>query len=380
MKMIDSIVLELREGQFEVVDKTKLDGSNTKKVANRYSVSTIFSMLAEEYKKKGIYFPAISLPTRKDSRKSMKTLEIQVSLPKLLYGTNLFEVDETHLDELCRRLALCLRKIGINALSYDIKHAVVRRVDYSKAIIIPEHYGTAKQIIKRLRNFDYKPSSDFHYRDDYTNADGAMLKFWDKTQGYAVYDKASEIVANGKTKIEKELIETIEAKKISKKMIKFELSLQRKQSMDAVLRRRFKTKQKDFTFQQVMENKGAAKYILLKVFDSIFGNTNVAIITLTEMRENMLEQLLLQKELNINKHALLHYSVNMAIKFGINAMWSELKGRMPPATFSRYKKELSKIIANLGELPENIQPIIKFLRQKHEQFEIIKANPQSYNL
>lgn len=378
--MIDSVVLELRKEQFEVVDKTKLDGTSMKKIANRYSVSTIFSMIAEEYKKKGIYFPVISLPTKQDSRKSMETLEIQVSLPKLLYGTNLFEVDETHLDEICRRLALCLRKIGVHALSYDIKHAVVRRVDYSKAIILSEYQGTAKQLIRKLRDFDYKRSSDFRYQNDCTNADGVTLKFLNKTQGYAVYDKASEIIANGKTTIEKELAEMIEANKLQKRMVKFELALQRKQSMDAMLRRYFGTKQKNFTFQQIMENKEVAKKILLKTFDSVFSNTNVAIITLTEMHENMFEQFLLQKELNINKHALLHYSVNMAIKFGINAMWSELKGRMPPATFSRHKKELSEIIANLGELPGNTPPIIKFLRQKHEEFEIIKTNPPPYRL
>ncbi len=379
--MIDSIVLELRKGQFEIIDKTKFNGSTTRKIANRYSVSTLFPMVADEYRKKGIYFPRISMPKREDSKKSMETIEIQVSLPKLLYGTNLFEVDETHFDELCRRLALCLRKVGISALSYDIKHAIVRRVDYSKSIVLTEYHGTAKQVIRKLRDFDYKRSSDFRCQDDCTNADGATLKFWNKAQGYAIYDKASEIVANGKTKIEKELVEMIEANKLQKRMVKFELVLQRKQSMDALLRRYFKTEQKnDFTFQQIIESKEIAKHILLKTFDSIFSNANMAILTLAEMKGNALEQFLLQKQLNINKHSLLHYSVNMAIKIGINATWTELKGRMPPATFSRYKKELLEIIGVLGELPGDIPPIIKFLRQKHEEFEILKANPPPYGL
>lgn len=374
--MIDSVVLILEDGQFEVKDDSLFDGKDGKQIRGKFSNSSAFCYrYAEEQKKKGRYFPRIQLSETSQNRgngiEKMKVIEIQVSFPKLIYGTNLFEIDGHALDKICNMLVACLKELGIETQNPEIHRAVVKRVDFSKIIRIPNYFGNSKQVINLLSKFNYKPRAEFSQKQYFGDYEGQTLKFWNKTQGYAIYDKFGEFMSNAHTLFEQELAKTLEEKNARHNLVKFELSLQRKQSMEAVLRRHIKAKKEDFTLSEILLNRDLARSILLEMFDKIFSNTHTTLLTLAEMKENDLEGYLLSKNLSLKSHSLMFYLVNKTTKNGVAAVWEELKHRAKGGTYDRYKKEISLAMVELGELSGNTANLIRYLREQHERFELL---------
>lgn len=374
--MIDSVVLQLEDGQFEVKDDRLFDGKDVKQVRGKFSNTTAFCLkYAEEQKKKGRYFPRIQMPevvrSRDGAVEKIKTLEIQVSLPKLVYGTNLFEIDGYALDKICNILVACLKELGIETQNAEIRRAVLKRVDFSKIIKIPSFFGNATQAINLLSKFNYKPRAEFSEKQYFSKQEGLTLKFWNKTQGYAIYDKFGEFVSNAHTLFEQNLVKALEEKNVKRHFLKFEFSLQRKQSMEALLRRHLKSKKTDFTLSEILLNQGLAKNILLEVYDRIFSNTHTTLLTLAEMKENELEGYLLSKNLSLKSHSLMFYLVNKTTKNGVAAVWEELRHRAKGGTYDRYKKEISLAMVELGELGGNTANLVRYLREQHEKFEFL---------
>jgi hypothetical protein len=383
--VIDSVVLKLEAGQFKVLDDKCFDGKETKQVNGKFSVTAAFSSQARLSKQQGEYFPRITLPERLDkkadgTKEIIKTLEIQVSLPKLMYGTNLLEVDSADLETIYFKLVLALEKIHIRTTTYDLGKAVLKRVDFSKVIRLPDYLGEARQVLRILANFNYKPHSDFAVKQYNDVSEGMALKFWNNTQGYVIYDKVGEIIANGYTKMEQGLIKEFQQKKQKRNVIKFELSLERKQSLEAVLRRFISTKRHDFTLSDIMGSSDISKAILLEAFDKVYSSSTTGIVTLSQMAENELEQYLLSKDLGVKRHALLHYLVNMTTKIGVAAMWAQMAERMKGGTYDRYKKEVALILTELGQITGNIPNLIGYLRNQHQKFAIYKVKSYDSNV
>lgn len=373
--MIDSVVLILMEGQFEVKDDSLFDGKDIKRERGKYSSTAAFCRnYADEQKKKGRYFPIIRLTEmirkREGILEKIAALEIQVSFPKLLYGTNIFEIDGRYLDIICNKLIACLKELGIETQNAEIRRAILKRVDFSKIIRIPSYFGNSKQVLNLLSKFNYKPRAEFSEKHYFSKLEGRTLKFWNKTQGYAIYDKFGEFVSNAKTLFEQELAKALEEKNVKHNLLKFELSLQRKQSMEAMLRRLTKTKKEEFTLSEILLNKDLARNILLETFDKIFKNTHTTLLTLAEMKENELEAYLLSKNMSLKSHALMYYLVNKTTKNGVAEVWEELRQRAKGGTYDRYKKEISLIIVELGELSGNTANLVRYLREQHQRFEL----------
>ncbi len=99
--MIDSVVLSFQDCQYKLLDENKF---YTKKASGGkgYSVNSIgCGEYMKRQKSKGRYFPLITLPQRRSgSNGAVENLEMQISLPKAVYGSNLIEVDESHLDKI----------------------------------------------------------------------------------------------------------------------------------------------------------------------------------------------------------------------------------------------------------------------------------------
>ena len=366
--MIDTVILELNNNQFNLRNDNEFDGVITQWQRGFVANTQYCKEYAEKQKKGENYFPKISLLRRK----SKNVLEIQVSLPKLIYGTNLFEINNRNKNDIYKNILTALDKVGVDVSVSDLKEAVVKKVDFSKNIELPDYFGNVRQVIKKLSCFNYKPRSNFTLRDYCDGSEGASLKFYNSSQGYAVYDKLSEIVGRGYTKVEKELTKSIKKQKLKRNIIRFELSLRKKQSLEMVLKRFIKDKQKNFTLDDIL-NKNLSRGILLETFDKIYNPVNVALVTLGEMGENKLDQYLKTKNLTFRKRVLLFYLVNKCTKIGRAGMLEELKEELRGGSFNRTKKEILEIIEELGEIEEPLHNLIRFLREKHLEFKLFKS-------
>lgn len=371
--MIDSAVIQLNSEQFTVKDRKRFDASKTHG-SKGYSVGTAYSSTYQKgWKKKGVYCPSFTLARRRGGNKETEeVLEIQFSLPKLIYGTNIFESDLYDMGRVNKNLLFFANGLGINTTIADFEQAIVRRVDFSKIVVLPVYLGVADRAIRNLSKFDYKPESDFRF-DGYENGkNGSKIKFHNSTQGFVVYDKVGELKNNGYTKQEKGLIQKYVEHELKRNLIKLELSLQRKDSMEALLRRYIKTKKKNFTLPEIVSEKEAVKKILLNMFDTIYSTTHSGLITLSEMEENRLLDYLYSSKLSQHQVEKLFFWVRMATNFGIAGTWGRLKEVYSGGNVSANKNKIGQALIELGEIDGNVPNLLGFMRSELVKFEMIK--------
>jgi len=373
--MIDSVLLQLETTQFVIRKNNKIDGhKNTQ--GKGYSVVTDYcKSFRDNQKKLGFYFPIINIAKRKSGKGEFKrVLEIQVSLPKLIYGTNLFEVDNTDLDKIYNDIVFCLDKIGISTSVREMEQAVLKRVDFSKIIKLPDYLGKAGYIINKILRFNYIPRSDFSYKEFRDGREGVYIKFWNSTQDYTIYDKISEIVNKGYTNKERELISIYKENKNVRNALRFELSLQKKSSFEAFIRRRIDgPKNKNFILKDIFNIKLIRK-ILLDQFDKVFSQFNIGLVDLSEMEDNFFWAYLDNLDISQRKREQLYYWVNMTTKNGVKGAWEQINRDYKGGSVDRIKREVSLSLQETGTISRNTPNLIAFLRKEHENFEIIKPN------
>lgn len=375
--MIDSVVLQLHSGQFKLREKNRFNEAK-KQQGRGFRVATRYcSEHAKSWKKKGIYCPMFGLLTRtRGLSKPQEVLEIQVSLQKLVHGTNLFDVNRDDLDTIFQKLLFFLDNLGVDTTKEDLQKAIVRRADFSKIIKLPDYLGKADKITRLLARFNYKTQSEFRLSEYSEGKKGISIKFYNSTQGYAIYDKFGEILSQGYTKQEMTLKRLYKEGKLKRNALKFELSLQRKDSFEAVVNRQIKTeKKKNFYLEEILDRE-LARTILYNTFEKVFNNVAVGLITLSQMEDNKLRVYLESSSLGQAKQEKLYYWVRMATNFGIAGTWEQLKLKYKGGSVARRKKEIALILQELGQISGNMPNLIDFLRTEHEKFEVIKPKKE----
>lgn len=372
--MFDSIAYQLENDQFSLKPNNKLDGRKTHQGRGFKINSSFCDKYRKQLKKQGIYCPDIrkSIKTTRNNE-SREVLEITASYPKLKYGTNAFEIDSSDIPKCNEKLLYRLNDIGILTSEKELKQTAIKRVDYSKIIILPPYLGEANRAIYALSGFDYKLRSDANFNKFNGGNGGTSIKFWNTTQGYVIYDVIGNILSNGYTETEKTIIAGFRSGQFKRTPIRFELSLERKDSFEALIRRRIKNTEKKRNFYlEDIANENLAKNILLTAFDNVFDNVAVGLLTLSEMEENRLRTYLDNSEMSIKQQEQLYYWVRMATNFGISGTWEQIKLKYKGGSVPRIKKEVALILQELGRIDGNIPNLIKFLRDEHEKFDIIK--------
>jgi len=378
--MIDSVVLKLFKGQYKILSRVFFDGREKKQVDGKFCAGAVFiNKFREQKRKESIYFPVIQLTQQtvrnQDGEKErIESLELQFSLAKLLHQTNMWEVDETDEVKVYYALIRCLAEVKIEVDIAGLRAAILKRADFSKTIRLPDYFGSATQVIKNLSRYDYKQSSDFricYYNHTETDI---SLKFRNKSQDYVIYAKLGEVINNGYTKAEQGIIRLAEQKKLQDSAIRFEISSHRKQSLNAMLKRLTNTKQQNYTLHDIMKDRGLARQVLLEAFDKVFSTAIAGLLPLAQMQENRLEALMVSKKICLKKRATLHYLVNMATKIGAKALDRQLKQEWRGGSYDSKKKELKDLLTELGDLPDNLQTLVDYLREKHEEFKLLTPN------
>jgi hypothetical protein len=379
--MIDSVVLQLNSSQFKLREKNRFNEAKTQR-GRGFSTDTKYcAEYSNSLRKKGIYCPMFGLPTRKQGlAEPQNFLEIQASLPKLVHGTSLFDVDRDDLEIIFERFFSFLDDLGVDTTKDELRKAIVRRADFSKIFKLPDYLGRADEIVRALSLFNYKPQSDFRIRDYYIGSEGIALKFLNTTQGYVVYDKFAEILSNGHTKQETKLKELYEQGKLKRNALRFELSLQRKDSFEAVVNRRVKTgKKKDFYLEEILDE-DMARAILSDAFEKVFSKIAVGLISLSQMEDNKLWAYLDNSGLSQNKQEKLYYWARMATKSGIDGTWEQMKLKLKGGSIGQRKKEVALALQELGTISGNVPNLVDFLRAEHEKFETIKPKGKLLDL
>ncbi|MBU1110066.1 hypothetical protein KKB83_00355 [Patescibacteria group bacterium] len=372
--MIDSIVISLNERQIHIPERIDFENVNIYKKSRGWSNESIVLDYNQRLKKKQVYAPSFEI--LRSNRKNRKgkhivshKLKIQVSLPKLLYGTNFFEIEPSDLNKITDKLLFHLSEIKIPATKDILLQGIVERVDFSKNLVLPTWAGRVNGLINSLSRLDYKQRSGFRYYLGNDN-EGVYLVFYNVTQKFTVYDKLSEIEANGFTRVEQGIIDGFKKGNVQRDTIRFELSLMKKQSMEAVLRRYIGSKKKDFTLADIM-SVGLAKNVLLDTFSKVYPPEMVLLCGLMQRKNNVLEAMLDGSKIRLEKKALLIFLVNKLWEIGEKDLRKEIKSVYGKNKYYSLRKEVRTLANKIKKQGLGQANVIEFIRQELENFELI---------
>lgn len=371
--MIDSVSLRIND--FVVYSDKHFTKAQHKELKGEFGVfgiyTTRYTTYPQQCAKEGRYFPQVTIIERKRRTKrgmvpDSPDLLVQVSLPKLVFGTSIFDFDERLISIAASRISEALKEIGLGVAPEVILGAVVTRVDFSKIVQIAPSYGTTDRILRALAPYDMKQSSDFNRRDYHDGRDGFYVKFYNSSQGLVLYDKFDEIVANGKTNLEQEIARQYKQGKWTKGALRIELSLQKKQTVDSAMRQFTKTKKKQFTLQEVGKN-AIAKSCLLRVFENVYVTDFNRLVRLAGIKDTELVQIIEEHADNFRDRAVLYYLAHRIRDRGLKAVIEDLKHQTSPATVGRYKRAVEAVLGAVEAKHDKMSPV-SYLHRKLKAF------------
>lgn len=372
--MIDSVTIHIPH--FVTYSEEFFTKAQYQELKGEFGVFGRFATRYTDYpqrcKAEGRYFPQVHIVerSRRTKRGMMPTerkLVVQVSLPKLVFGASIFDMDEQLLPVAAQKLAAALKEIKVGVKLEDILEAIVVRVDYSKILQISPSFGTTAKVLRALMPYDMKQSSDFNRRDFHDGKDGFYIKFFNSSQGFVIYDKFDEIVANGKTKLEQEIARQYKDGKWTKGALRIELSLQKKQTVDATLRQFSDTiKKKDYTLREAAKA-DIAKKILMRTFENIYVKDFNRLVRLTDLKNTELLHLIGEHADDFRDRAILYYLAHRVRDIGLKKAIEELKREASPATVTRYKKTVETILAK-AEAKKDVVGVVPYIQRKLAAF------------
>lgn len=260
--MIDTISLTIEKPCYFMNDKIKLRTSTSKGFTKR-----IYNPDKEQLRKFG-YLPRVTEfdAVRKGGYSTF--IKVEFSIPKLLYGNNFDEVEESDFGEICWKFKEALRNMGIYVVNVkEIINAQVSTVHYSKNIILTD-YSTPYSILKEVEKVNVSKLLDFN-QSDFRNG-GHAVKFHSNDFEVIFYDKLKDLQQakiSDKRAIEQDnqlqlhLFDSLEMKKPFE-VLRLEIRLGNRKKIKSY------TKVEDLTFVNLFRVE-TSKRILLQTLDKI---------------------------------------------------------------------------------------------------------------
>lgn len=207
-------------------------------------------------KQSGKYFPRLTVYQRFDDFKPTYALNIEFSVPKLLFGNSIQEYDENAFDKVIGELQSRLAQMQIKVFEQLLRNAIVTKAHFGKNIELP-HPLTVQDAISTLYKADVSRTKDVNIRHYGNN--GQSLYFYASSANIIFYDKLKDIKTPKARSVDKEKLpqERLYADDINQdrkpEIIRFEVRLTKQQSLDAFLSKVRGEKTKGITFEALFK-------------------------------------------------------------------------------------------------------------------------------
>ncbi|MFZ1720370.1 MAG: hypothetical protein WAU28_03380 [Candidatus Moraniibacteriota bacterium] len=294
----------------------------------------------------GVYVPKYWLETDFVDP-SITYFAIELSIPKLLFGTSAIEPKSEHRDLAAQKIQEFCSTIGIRLFKQQILGTIPTAVSFGKNIDITE-VATCSQAIIAFSPFDDRFRSDCYIRK--FEKGGSELYFNSKSSTFKLYDKLREIHNNAITPEEHRLVE---ASKISKErdlwiceILRTELTLK---DTSAIKKRLKPYIQGEPTFGNMFRDDIWADLLKNEV-ERVFNHPLANFVFLSTLQANVIEKLL---DKYIKHHTTKLWVRDMAEKIqrfggtkGLKGFYLEtFKSRQ---TYYNHLKISKKITANIN--------------------------------
>jgi len=274
--MIDTIVLTLLNNQFKVKDINKFSPPfEEKRSKNNARFKYIYN--PSKYQKQISYYPRLTILQQSFAMGSDSKLKIEFSVPKLLFGNNFVEIDNSCFDLIINNLFKKLDDMAISTSKSCLISAYVQKIDYSKNIILEKHISCS-MLISELSKLNLNSRLDLT-KTDYRN-DGHAIVYHSNSFEIKIYDKVKDL-EQGKKYGEKrnierskqnfDLIDMMNNKEIFPDVIRIEGRFSRTKLKSIFKKINIES---TLTFKELF-NQELSRVVLLHFFDQIKKNLHI---------------------------------------------------------------------------------------------------------
>ena len=350
--MLDTIVLTINYGSYQVVDHDKFIPS-TKSLFEGLKTqfgARLYERYIQNPPKKGPYGPRLTITARKTGNRLLIPLRIEFSIPKLIYGNNVSEVGESDFAAVVKTLRKRLKEMGVIVWTKNLENAAVSVAHFSKNIPLSNGY-TASFAVRELSKLDLTGKLDIN-RTHYRN--GKVLYAYCGSYEVVLYDKMYDVerpegraIDKGRTLGQLTLLESYRSGEIPE-ILRLEVRFVKKQKLNSVLKELgFK---ENPTFKEIF-NKELSKAVLKRYWDFI-GTERYAFLLKSEFEpEDLLEAIFRKSKAEGRrigaKNALILLGIEQFVrKHGVRPLKSQICAYCSKRTWDRLKPFL-KILAKI---------------------------------
>ncbi len=241
--MIDTIILQIPIDYSIITDHDKFKPS-TKNILKQIG----FFKYINNQKIKDTYTPRLTIIKR-----GYKIyLKVEFSIPKLLFGNNLDEVENNDFEKITSKLRKIIKEMGVKLWSHQVEKAEVTSFHPSKNIPLTKGY-TASFAIRELSKINLHQKLDLE-RVSFRN-DGESLQFYSNRHSLVMYDKINDLTKPSKRAIDKDqlksqidLFKYIKTKEKNLEVLRIEIRLSHRTKMKEIL------KEINFTEESIFKN------------------------------------------------------------------------------------------------------------------------------
>ena len=285
--MIDTVVLTV--ARHDVVDIRVDDETPRWDLHSRRSgFSKHVKQPSLRQKNDNVYRPKV----RGITRGKAKFVQIEFSIPKLLYGNNVDEVDENQSETVISILSTRLVDLGLGISDKTLVNATVSSFDPSKNIILTSGY-TSIQVMQELSKINLTTRMDFE-KVGFRNG-GHALQCYAISHSFVAYDKMKDLTKAPKRAIDKDpspkqrsLFEQIDDNYASPEILRLEVRLSQRTKMKQVMKRLGFTD--DPTFKDIFKKEVCQK-IVQDYWNTLVADRNLFLFSMTSGPQNTLRDI-----------------------------------------------------------------------------------------
>jgi len=266
--MLDTIILTMPIDYSCIIDHSRFKPSTEKIFEGNYFIKYVNNPTADDWRKK-IYKPRLTAY----KRGKIIELKVEFSAPKLLFGNNLDELQESDFEQVRDKLQEALRAMGVKVFGIFIENAKVSGFSPSKNIPLSNGY-TSIFAIRELNKLDV--SKKFDLADIKYQNGGEELQIYTNSHSLVFYDKINDLNKPAKRAIDKDqapkqfsLFEQIKKQKNPIEVLRVEARLSKKRIINEALVKLGYLQNP--TFKDIF-NKDLCQKVLLSYWERFFSD------------------------------------------------------------------------------------------------------------
>jgi len=368
--MLDTVILQIPINYSAIIDHSQFTPSTRGVIDNPASFYKYTNNPKKADRESGVYKPRLTII----KRGNRIYLKVELSVPKLLFGNNLDEIEESDFEEATSNLRKRIEEKGVRLWTHEIEKAEVLRFDPSKNIPLSKGY-TSSFAIRELSKLNLNQKLDLE-RVSFRN-DGESIQLYANRHSLVLYDKINDLNKPAKRAIDKDqtnqqmnLFEYIKKEERSLEVLRLEVRLSYKDKMKEILEK------VGFTDKPIFKNifkKDLCQKIVKLYWEEFFGK-NLFLFSVNNNPQMILQKILMSYPKTNIRTAVMLIGLNVLCKDeeGIRGFRSIAKNYKPKFNWAMLNNYLKKFEDELFTKPTH--GFIKDIEKSLDNFEAFRLN------